>query len=120
MKTHFVLPLTVLLLAGCSSAPKQSQPAASTSEASGAASPFDQTGAPTKKSKASGKSSLVCEKGSDKRTAEVLPDGKGCKVEYEKFGKKSVLASSSHGKHHCRTALAHLDKNLTTAGFVCK
>lgn len=67
-----------------------------------------------------GQDGMMCRLNEDERTAKIQPKGPGCEVEYSKFGKSSVIASSAEGQKHCEDALEKIRKNLITAGFACQ
>jgi hypothetical protein len=113
----FLAAVSLCALAACSSAPKKD--AAPAAPANPPATAQTATKAKTEESKPAA-GSLSCKHGTDQRQAKIDKKGDGCEVEYTKFGKSKVVASSAKGVHHCEDALAHLKKNLTASGFACQ
>lgn len=108
----------VAAFSACSSAQKKTTTPPAQASAANAA----PTAASAKTEKPSPESArtLSCEKGKDQRSVKIETKGSGCEVQYTKFGQNKVVASSSNGTKHCEDSLAHIEKNLTSAGFTCR
>lgn len=131
----FVLAISVLLLAGCSSSKKKeatdaaapTTPSASaTSTESSAAQKTEKSGSMKKSTKASSSTSsassnsVECNSGSDKRMLEIkMTDAKGCELHYTKMGNSQVVATQVMGDEYCVEVQNRIKGKLTAAGFTC-
>lgn len=71
---------------------------------------------------ASGEAGLTvkCTSGDDERVLQVTPKGKGCEVNYTKFGKTASIANAANGNDHCEDVVRRVQKKLEGAGYSCK
>ena len=119
MNPKLIVFCAALFFVGCSSAQKPAEPSAPAKTATPAAThvtaPAAQARAATQT-----KSTLQCVGATDKRKLEVLPDGKGCKLQYEKMGKAETIATSVNGDAHCIAKLGQVESHLKAAGFKCE
>jgi hypothetical protein len=118
MKMLALPALLVLAFAGCASMKKTETPP--TPPQKTAATLAAEKAAADAKVAPKSESGLVCKNGKDERNLEIKKDGNGCAINYTKFGKSEVIASSTNGKKHCEDVMAKIQKNLEGAGFQCK
>jgi|SRR6185437_15530724 len=67
----------------------------------------------------SGLEKVSCTKKQDTRVLDIIKDGPGCKLNYEKFGKTSAVATSMRGMKHCISSQKKIRTHLEHYGFKC-
>lgn len=113
--------------AGCSSASKSAQnpgPSAPGQPSTSAAQPATPAVAQAPAKAADGATIAAtnreCKRDSEVRKLSIEKiSPKGCKLQYEKLGVKSVVASSAVGTSHCESVEKRIRENLTAAGYKC-
>ena len=63
---------------------------------------------------------VLCTKGSETRSLDVVKKRSGCALDYEKYGKTLAVASSSHALKHCQESQNKIKSKLAQAGFKCE
>lgn len=116
MKFNAALAVGVLMLAGCSSLQKKTEPAPAASPSTAVAAPAVDTKAVAK---ASG-TEVTCENGADKRVLTVELKNPGCDLHYLKGGKSIVIATSMSKVEFCDEIQERVKKRLEDSQYTCK
>ncbi|MCB0394443.1 MAG: hypothetical protein KDD25_07780 [Bdellovibrionales bacterium] len=115
-----VLIWTLVLVAGCETAPKKDS--SESAKAADAKSKMDGAKKALKSASAGGTVSgtVTCSVGGDERVIEVVENDGGCVLRYTKVGKTTEPASAKNGTDYCNSVASKIQDNLKIAGFTCK
>ena len=122
----FIPLFFALILASCSSSPKQPQIESGSKDNSAAPAAKPATVATTKAAKvaaekpAAATGTVTCTHKEEKRIIEVRSKDKGCETAYTKAGAESVVATSNSGTAHCMKVQSRIQENLKGAGYTCQ